>query len=98
MNFARKVFVGIATPLLLTVTACKPDVSSGGVESTTTTTVLPGSVDTIAIGDSQASKSNYPERGLPWSERLGSNVFNGAPDNYGSGYVVPGTFTGPQYG
>lgn len=44
MNFARKVFVGIATPLLLTVTACKPDVSTGGVESTTTTTVLPGSV------------------------------------------------------
>lgn len=85
--------LGIATPLVLAASGCAPTTTTPG-GSTTTTTIEPGTVVAIAMGDSQAGGSNDPARGLPWSERLGSKVFNGTPNNHGGGYVVPGTFTG----
>lgn len=92
MNFVRRLIVGIGTPLLLTVTSCTPDSTSGIESGVTTTTVEPGTIEVIAIGDSQAAGGNDPNRGKPWSERLGAKVFNGANNNQGSGYVVLGAF------
>lgn len=98
ISLRKKLVAGIA-PLALAIGggACAPDAPGGGTGTTTTTTALPGSYDILAIGDSNAAGSNDPARGLPWSQRLGSTVRNGATDSHGAGWVTPGTFTGRNF-
>jgi len=46
-----------------------------------------------ALGDSQGANSNDPARGLPWSQRIGADVGNGADAMYGAGWTLRGTYT-----
>ncbi len=54
------------------------------------TTTLPQTNLTVwALGDSQGANSSEPDRGLPWTERIGAGVGNGADNMYGGGWAIP---------
>lgn len=72
------------------------------VESTSTappTTVPVQTGLTVwALGDSQGANSNDPARGLPWTQRIGSSVGNGADNMYGGGWTTASTYTSQTVG
>lgn len=90
MRRTRLMATVIALTTMMTAVACSP-------APTTTAPVVtspPSGISTVwAFGDSQGAKSNDPNRGIPWTERIG-NVRNGADNMYGAGWTVGGTFTG----
>lgn len=54
------------------------------------TTTLPQTNLTVwALGDSQGANSSEPDRELPWTERIGAGVGNGADNMYGGGWAIP---------
>lgn len=46
-----------------------------------------------ALGDSQGANSNDPARGLPWTQRIGDGIGNGADNMYGGGWTTQSTYT-----
>lgn len=83
----------IAAALMVTLGAgC-----AAGPAPTTTTPVTTPADSTVGIwtlGDSQGALSNDPARGLPWTERLGPTIGNGAAAMHGAGWTVAGPISG----
>ncbi|MFN8053021.1 MAG: SGNH/GDSL hydrolase family protein [Acidimicrobiales bacterium] len=84
----RSTAAAAALALVLAGAACDPQ------PTTLPPTPHNTGVSIWALGDSQGAESTDPARGLPWTDRLGSDVGNGATNMEGSGFTVPGTFTG----
>lgn len=83
-----------ALACLMTATACTESV---GTAPGVTTPVQTG-LRVWALGDSQGANSNDPARGLPWTQRIGNDVGNGADAMYGAGWTLPGTYTNQTIG
>lgn len=82
----RRLLLGAAALSAALLSGCAPS----AVEPSVGTTPVSG-VGTWTLGDSQGALSNDPARGLPWTERLGPEVGNGAAGMHGAGWTVPGT-------
>lgn len=86
----RAATVAATTILVLTAVACAPTQATPPTASTPANSA----VGTWALGDSQGALSNDPARGLPWTERMGHGVGNGAASMHGAGWTVASSISG----